>query len=234
MVKIIDPIFLKKIDFLKGTKPQNYQYREIDLFVDEDVVNKEIRFQGNVLDVGKISVRAKPIYVRFNETLNDAILLEEGIYLFDFYRIFLTFRHAGEPCSIILIASKDLIKVNYPARIQKPFDLMFPYDLIAISGGSHVYPIKYTYGYNQIRGFAKNDSDNEQKIILSQYGYEELLADPTLPPGMAQGGIDHEIIIPANSGVTFIIDLIGCAISWVISGINGDWNCRMFAELWCI
>jgi len=223
----IDPVFLKKIEYLKETKPQNYQYREIDLFVDEDVVNREIKFQGNVLDVGEISVRAKPIYVRFNEAQNDGILLKEGIYLFDFYRIFLTFQHAGEPCSVTLIASKDLIKINYPARIQKPFDLIFPYEVIAISGGAHIYPVTYTYGYNQIRGFAKNDSANEQKIILSQYGYTEL-------SGEAGGGVEHEIIIPANSEVTFIIDLIGGAISWAILNINGDWNCRMFAELWCI
>lgn len=241
-MRIADPIFLEAIKRLKEGKPTTYQDRKIDLYNNgQDAVQQEIIIIGNVLQVISLPTEID-VYIQFNEPENAKIRLIEGIYLIDFYRIFLTFKHTEkqnmfyEPYLLELIFGKDLISVQYPTPVEKTFEVLVDNEFYTVPEGAELGgflrlffkranpqdgSIRIPRGYTQLRGLITSEATTPRKFrvyqggkILSYYDEQELPAFP---------GTD-----------TLLLDLVGEVIRFDIyqEALAPSFDVNMFAILW--
>lgn len=240
-MRIADPIFLETIKRLKDKKPITYQYREIDLYNNEkDAIQQEHKILGNVLQVLDFPEYYE-IHVQFNEIENSLIRLKRGIYLLNYYRFFLTFRHSGDKTNIYgvpfllkLLVGKDLVAVEYPSPVEKSSLELVPGEVFTVltGAGRYVLACKHAYcqatyffftkNFNQIRGVVSSSSTSEKKLYVVQYITDDLVWE-------------DEITIPANKvSVPFFIDLVGSKFKFEVTkdGVS-DYSLYFYAKAWC-
>jgi len=241
-MRTTDPVFLEMIKRLKEGKPITYQYREIDLYNDgQDAVQQETVIAGNVLNVLCLP-RQHDVYIQFNEPENAKIKLTEGTYLINFYRIFLTFKHTEkrnmfyEPYLLKLVFGKDLISVQYPALVEKTFEVFVDNEYYTVPKGaenpgfsrlffkrtnSQDASIRIPKGYTQLRALITSEASTPRKFrvyqggrILSYYDEQELPAFPDTD--------------------TLLLDLVGEIIRFDIyqEALAPPFDVNMFAILW--
>ncbi|GAI97687.1 unnamed protein product, partial [marine sediment metagenome] len=208
--KIRDPIFLEMTKRLKTEKPQNYHYREVDLYNDgQDAFQQEIKTTGNVIQVLSLPIEAD-VHIQFNETENPTFKLEEGIILFTFYRFFLTYKHTSDHFLLKLLIGKDFIMANYPADIEKHSVVIVDAEkfIIPAGTGEHLLPCKNAWD-TEVSYFTKRKFNHVRGMVAISLGpgerkfYIHDRISTTLIGEMS------EIIIPSGSSTTFFIDLVG-------------------------
>lgn len=240
MVKIIDPVFLQAIARLKEDKPQNYNSREINLYNDgKDALQQEIIATGNVLQVLDFPEFCN-IKIQFNEPTNPAITLRKGIYLFNFYRFFLTYEHIeqitdlyGNLLLLKLLISKELISATEPVKIKKDVKEIIEGSSFTITVGAGKQILScpredgsfyfWINGYNQLRGIAKQTHTSEKKLYIKQDVVGNLF-------------LESEVIIPPNEEpVEFFIDLVGEVIRFYVEKDSSDqFGISLYCKLWCM
>ena len=239
-MRIADPIFLETIKRLKNKKPITYQYREIDLYNDKkDAVQQEHKVLGNVLQVLDFP-EYYDISIQFNEIENSPIRLKRGIYLLDYYRFFLTFRHSGDRANIYgvpfllkLLVGKDLVLVEYPSPVEKSSLELVPGEIFSVPAGVGYYVLAckhaycqetyffFTKNFNQIRGMARSSLDMETKLCIVQYITDDLIWK-------------DEITLYPDITVPFFIDLIGSKFKFEVFKHNiYDYSLYFYAKAWC-
>lgn len=241
---IRDPIFLEMIKRLKEEKPQNYHYREVNLYNDgKDAFQQEIKTTGNVLQVLSLPLEVD-VYIRFNEIENPIFKLQEGIILFTFYRFFLSYKHTEretyyhKPFLLKLIIGKDFILASYPASVEKVSKVLVDNESWAIptdpSGEVYYLMCKNSApdyslqvgNFNQLRGIAKSTSIRTKSFIIAQY--------------TKVSKIESEIILPICSGESygtheFFVDLVGETIAFCVArDLYKDYDLSLSAKLWNI
>ncbi|MBA7546246.1 hypothetical protein ES705_38631 [subsurface metagenome] len=230
---IRDPIFLEMIKRLKIEKPQNYHYREVDLYNNgQDAVQQEIKTTGNVFQVLSLPIEAD-VRIQFNETENPTFKLEEGIILFTFYRFFLTYKHTGDHFLLKLLIGKDFIAVNYPADIEKHSVVIVDAEkfIIPVGSGEYLLPCKNAWDteahyftkrkFNHVRGIVQISlGPGERKFYVHDRFSTTLI------------GIMTEIMIPSGSATSFFIDLVGKRFCFSVDQAVGEYNLTLYAELW--
>lgn len=239
-MRIADPIFLETIKRLKDKKPITYQHRQIDLYNDgKDAVQQEHKVLGNVLQVLDFPEYYE-IHIQFNEIENSLIRLKRGIYLLNFYRFFLTFRHSGDkeniygvPFLLKLLLGKDLVAVEYPSPVEKSSLELVPGEVFTVPAGSGRYVLAckhaycqatyyfFTKNFNQIRGMAKCTDVDGKDLYVVQYITEDLIWE-------------DKIHLPPNETVPFFIDLVGSKFKFeVTKHATTDYSLYFYAKAWC-
>ena len=239
-MRIADPIFLETIKRLKNKKPITYQYREIDLYNDKkDAVQQEHKVLGNVLQVLDFPEYYE-ISIQFNEIENSPIRLKRGIYLLDYYRFFLTFRHSGDRANIYgvpfllkLLVGKDLVAVEYPSPVEKSSLELVPGEIFTIPKGVETYVLTckhaycqetyffFTKNFNQIRGVIRSTAIDEQIFYVVQYITDDLMYKDVL-------------FLPPYTAVPFFIDLIGSKFKFeAVQYPIYDYSLYFYAKAWC-
>ena len=239
---IRDPIFTEMIKRLKEAKPQNYHYREVDLYNGgKDAHQEEIVSTGNVIQVLSLPTETD-VYIQFNETENPTFKLEEGIILFTFYRFFLTYKHTEKETYyhkkflLELIIGKDFIMASYPAPVEKVSKIFIDNESWAIPTGDIDFYLMcknsapdYSLqvgNFNQLRGIVKSTSIREKKFTIAQY--------------TKVSKIESEVTLPICSGesygtIEFFIDLVGETIAFYIErDVYKEYELSLSAKLWNI
>lgn len=245
---ITDPLFLKEIANLKKLKPSNYTLRELNLYNSgKDAIQQEIRFIGNVIQVLSLP-KTTDIYIQFNEISNALIKLEEGILLFTFYRLFLTYKHTleldsnNEPYLLKLLVGKDFISVQYPTPVSKSFlEIVDGEDFLILKGSGRIplpcrrasqNPQPYTFdisNHNQIRGLVCSESTifvpaylYVYQFFMREQVYSQIWSDTIELPG-------------GYTTVPFILDLVSPNLQfWVDRDSEVNWGLHLYAKLWCM
>lgn len=239
-----DPIFLEMIKKLKVEKPQNYRYREIDLYNDgKDAIQQETMIIGNVLQVLSLPTEVD-VYIQFNETENPTFKLEEGIILFTFYRFFLTFKHTERETFyhkqflLKYIVGKDFILASYPASVEKVSKILIDNESFSIPSGDPVvdwylmcknsapdYSLRIG-NFNQLRGIVKSTSIREKIFTVAQYtNFSKIESEVTLPKCQGESYGTQE----------FFIDLVGEIIAFYVErDLYKDYELFLSAKLWNI
>ena len=239
-MRIADPIFLETIKRLKNKKPITYQYREIDLYNDKkDAVQQEHKVLGNVLQVLDFP-EYYDISIQFNEIENSPIRLKRGIYLLDYYRFFLTFRHSGDRANIYgvpfllkILVGKDLVLVEYPSPVEKSSLELVPGEVFSIPAGEGRYVLAckhaycqetyffFTKNFNQIRGMVKILALAEPTMLyIVQYITDDLIWEDS-------------ILLFEGVTIPFFIDLIGSKFKFEIDKIAIPFDLYFYAKAWC-
>lgn len=240
MAKISDPVFLATIDKLKKDKPVTYTYRAIDLYNDGvDANQKEHQIIGNCLQVLDFPEYYE-ILIQFNEPENAFVRLKKGIYLLDFYRFFLTFRHSGDKTNIYgmpfllqLLIGKDLVAIEYPSPVEKSSLELVPGEIFDVPAGAGRYVLAckhaycqatyffFTKNFNQIRGLAKCTDVDGEKLYIVQSITEDLF-------------LEDEVILPPNEAVPFFIDLVGAKFKFEVTKCaESGYTLYFYAKAWC-
>jgi len=241
---IRDPIFLEMVKRLREQKPQNYHYREINLYNNgQDACQQEIIITGNVLQVLSLPAEVD-VYIQFNEIENPILKLTEGIILFTFYRVFLTYKHTEkqnmfyESYLLKMIFGKDLISVQYPTSIKNTSHVLIDNEHYTIPEGAEnpgfdrlffkcADPtdarIRIPKGYTQLKALITSEATTPRKFrvyqggrILSYYDEVELPAFPDTYP--------------------LLLDLVGEVLQLTIwqEALAPAFDVNMFAILWSI
>lgn len=239
---IRDPIFLEMIKKLKEEKPQNYHYREVNLYNDgKDAIQQEILTVGNVLQVLSLPTEVD-VYIVFNEIENPIFKLEEGIILFTFYRFFLTYKHTEKKTYyhkqflLKLITGKNFILASYPAPVEKVSRILIDNENFLIPTGDidHYLMCKNSApdyslqigNFNQLRGIVKSTSIREKIFTIAQYTkVSKIESDITIPKCQGESYGTQE----------FFIDLVGETIAFYIDrDLYADYDLFLSAKLWNI
>lgn len=245
---IKDPIFLEMIKMLKEEKPQNYHYREVNLYNNgQDAIHQNIIVTGNVLQVLSLPTEVE-VYICFNETTNPLFKLEEGVILFTFYRFFLTYKHTpqldsnGHPYLLKFLLGKDFISVQYPTTVKKSFSEIVDSEYFLIPKGSGRIPVPckrasqkpdvYTFDvreYNQIKGLVCCDSSIP--ALTNLYVYQFFMRAQV----HSQIHSDTIVLPGAYNTEVFILDLVAPNLQfWVDRDSEVDWGLHLYAKLWNI
>lgn len=240
-MRIADPIFLETIKRLKDKKPITYQYREIDLYNEgKDASQQEHKVLGNVLQVLDFPEYFE-IHAQFNEPENASIRLKRGIYLLNFYRFFLTFRHSGDRANIYgvpfllkLLVGKDLVLVEYPSPVEKSSLELVPGELFTILHGAgyqtltckHAYCQAtyyfFTKNFNQIRGLASHNTAGIKTLYITQFITEDLK-------------LETRVDIPVGKAIEFFVDLCCPKFKFSVERASEvDYTLYFYAKAWCI
>ena len=237
---IRDPIFTEMIKRLKEAKPQNYHYREIDLYNNgKDACQEEIISTGNVIQVLSLPTETD-VYIQFNEPENPTFKLEEGIILFTFYRFFLTYKHTEKETYyhkkflLRFIIGKDFIMATYPASVEKISKIFIDNESWSIPTGDVDFYLMcknsapdYSLqvgNFNQLRGIAKSTSIREKIFTIAQY--------------TKVSKIESEVVLPKCQGESygtkeFFIDLVGETIAFYITrDLYKVYDFSLSAKLW--
>ncbi len=239
---IRDPVFLEMIKRLKEAKPQNYHYKEVNLYNDgKDAIQQEIITIGNVIQVLSLPTETD-VYICFNEIENPLFKLQEGIILFTFYRFFLTYKHTEKETYyhkqflLKLIIGKDFIMASYPVSVEKVSKVLIDNESWSIPTGDVDFYLMcknsapdYSLqigNFNQLRGIAKSTSIREQIFTIAQY--------------TKVSKIESKVTLPICSGESygtqeFFIDLVGETIAFYITrDLYKDYELFLSAKLWNI
>ena len=232
---IRDPIFLKKLQQLKEQKPRNYSTRIIDLWNDgKDSYQQEITAVGNILVVIKVS-KGHEVYVQFNEIENSSVPLQEGIYLIDFYRFFLTFKHmtsAFGETSLLLLIGKDVIPVLQPTAVKQAKKVIADGERFVISSSDydayrHITSFSGLTQYNQLRGLIAWEEGRitfERNVRIKQVGIKPYYL------------YDFMVGKDLDKAEPFIIDLVGNQIFFEIwmEGLETNVSVYLYAEVFSV
>ena len=245
---IRDPIFLELIKKLREAKPQNYRYREVDLYNDgKDAYQQEIITTGNMLQIFSFTGGTE-VYICFNEMENPIIKLEPGIILFTFYRFFLTYKHTKKLDAynnrylLRMLIGKDLISIQYPTPIEKnsltlvegqtfeiPYSEMsyiLPCEFASQKPFSNSFDIRK---YNQLRGIVGNQTiiDGENYFCIRQY---------FLYDNIYQIGDETKIELPDSFAPTpFFVDIIAPYLQfYVTKTTQHELVLYLYAKAWCL
>ena len=246
-----DPIFVELIKRLKEEKPENYHYREINLYNEgQDANEQEILGVGNILEILDFPEYCE-IYIRFNESTNQPIRLTKGVFLFTFFRFFLTYKHTNildaynNPYLLKILIGKDLISIQYPTSVEKSFltlvegqtfdiDLLFPpgqlfYVLPGEFASQKPFPNSFDIRkYNQIRGIVGNQATTgiNYFYIRQYFLYENIyqIAD------------EVKIELPNSyTPIPFFVDLVAPYLQFCVerSSIH-SLVVYLYAKAWCL
>jgi hypothetical protein len=247
-MRLSDPVFLEAIRRLQEDNPNNYEAREIDLYNGgKDAINQQVAIIGNVLQVLDFPEYCE-IFIRFNEITNSLIRLKKGIFLFTFYRLFLSYKHTDELDSdsqLILLKfliGKDIISVEYPTPIEKASLEFVPaeYFLIPKGAGRYLVPCKHAFQYpepstfhvgkyTQVRGIVCSESSIVVPTYL--YVYQYFMRDVAI-----YVNYETKIVLPGYyNPVPFIIDLVAPNLQfWVDRDASVNWGLHLYAKAWCL
>lgn len=216
-----DPIFLKKIKELREKQLRTYSVRAVDLWNNgKDSYQQEIATIGNILVVVKLP-KGHEVFIQFNEIENSIIPLQEGIYLFDFYRFFLTFKHTTSSygdTTLELLVGKDVIPVFQPTAVKQAKKIIVDSEQFIKNAPGydqwlHVKAFSGLTQYNQLRGliaWEQTDSLAERNFYIKQTG--------------TGFGYQHEFVVTkyVENAEPFIVDLVGDQLVFGIYMFTGE------------
>lgn len=224
-----EELFLREVEYLRGKQPRNYVVKEINLYNQgKDAVDQEITIIGNVLQVLDFP-DFREIYIKFNQTSNEAIRLRKGIFALTFFCFFLTYNHTNQtdkynkPYLLKILVGRDIVCIQYPSIIEKSYFTLsegetFDIDLalppltlfgslpceFALSG--NYFDIRK---YSQIKGIVANQATSGVNYFyIRQY---------FLYYTVTQIIYDTKILLPLSyNPIPFIVDIIAPFLQFCI------------------